>query len=89
MLNNGSDGGVTSLLGMVKAASLRGYNALIFDGPGQQSMLFDRSIPFRPDWEHVITPIVDFLCSVPTSTPAASLSTASARPDTGDLGRSP
>ena len=38
-----------------------GYNVLIFDGPGQQSLLFERNIPFRPDWEHVLTPVVDLL----------------------------
>ena len=43
----------------------RGYNALVFDGPGQQSMLFERHVSFRPDWEHVITPIVDFLLQRP------------------------
>lgn len=61
ILTNGSDGVVTSLLGLVNAARERGYNALIYDGPGQQSMLFDHGVPFRPDWEAVITPIVDFL----------------------------
>jgi dienelactone hydrolase len=69
VLNNGSDGAVTSLLGMVEAARARGYNAVTFDGPGQQSMLFDRGIPFRPDWEHVITPIVDFLRGRPEVDP--------------------
>src|ERR1700727_3398807 len=39
----------------------RENNTVIFDGPGQQSMLFDRDVPFRPDWEQVITPVVDFL----------------------------
>ena len=65
VLNNGSDGPVTALHGMVGAARRRGYNALTFDGPGQQSMLFDRGIPFRADWEHVITPVVDFLVQRP------------------------
>ena len=65
VLNNGSDGAVTAMLGMVKAAVDRGYHALTFDGPGQQSMLFDQDIPFRPDWEHVITPVVDFLIQRP------------------------
>ena len=45
----------------LRAAFDHGFNALIFDGPGQQSMLLDRGIPFRPDWEAVITPVVDFL----------------------------
>ena len=44
ILNNGSDGAVTSMLGMVDAACDRGYNALTFDGPGQQSMLFEQDI---------------------------------------------
>src|SRR5690606_17944007 len=39
----------------------RGYNVLIFDGPGQQSMLYERGIGFRSDWEAVLTPIVDLL----------------------------
>lgn len=65
ILTNGSDGAVTSMLGLVNAARDRGYNALIYDGPGQQSMLFERGIPFRPDWEAVITPIVDFLTTRP------------------------
>jgi len=88
VLNNGSDGAVTSLLGMAKAACDRGYNALIFDGPGQQSVLFEQGIPFRADWEHVITPIVDFLSQRPEVDPDR-ISTASARPGTGYHGRSP
>src|SRR5947209_4960467 len=47
------------------AALERGYNALIFEGPGQGSMLFERRVPFRPDWEAVITPLVDFLRARP------------------------
>jgi hypothetical protein len=39
----------------------RGYNVLLFDGPGQQSVLFEQGLPFRPDWEAVLTPIVDLL----------------------------
>jgi dienelactone hydrolase len=62
ILVNGSDGPMTAVWpGLGAPALARGYNALVFDGPGQQSMLFERQIPFRPDWEHVITPVVDFL----------------------------
>jgi hypothetical protein len=28
---------------------------------GQQSMLFERGVPFRSDWEAVLTPVIDFL----------------------------
>jgi hypothetical protein len=49
-----------------RAAALeRGYNVLAFDGPGQGSMLIDRGIPLRPDWENVITPVVDYLLTRP------------------------
>lgn len=62
VLVNGSDGATSGLWSAGAAGALaRGYNALIFDGPGQQSMLFERGIGFRPDWEAVLTPVVDFL----------------------------
>jgi hypothetical protein len=62
ILNNGSDGPVTSLWPPLGAGAVaRGYNVLVFDGPGQQSMLLERDVPFRYDWERVITPVVDFL----------------------------
>ena len=62
ILNNGSDAQNIDLFvagGM--AAIERGWNALIFEGPGQGSNLFLHSIPFRPDWEKVITPIITWL----------------------------
>src|SRR5271156_6819751 len=66
ILNNGSDAAVTFLWpGLGKPGLERGYNAVIFDGPGQQSMLFERGIPFRPDWESVIAPLADFLVERP------------------------
>jgi hypothetical protein len=66
ILNNGSDAAFTFLWpGLGKPGLDRGYNAVIFDGPGQQSMLFERGIPFRPDWEHVITPLIDYLSERP------------------------
>ncbi|UFS58637.1 alpha/beta hydrolase family protein [Subtercola endophyticus] len=61
---NGSDGSLASLwASTVSAALKRGYNVLMFDGPGQQSQLFDRGIPFRPDWENVLTPVFDFVAA--------------------------
>ena len=62
ILNNGSDGQLVDLLGQGGYEALaRGYNVLIFEGPGQGSMLFVRRVPFRPDWNDVITPVVDWL----------------------------
>ncbi|QIW98291.1 hypothetical protein AMS68_003809 [Peltaster fructicola] len=39
----------------------RGYNCIIFDGPGQPAFLRDQHVGFIYDWERVITPIVDYL----------------------------
>lgn len=39
----------------------RGWNAVVYDGPGQQSMLFERGLPLRPDWQHVLTPVLDMV----------------------------
>ncbi|OQM77238.1 hypothetical protein BFN67_10740 [Pseudaminobacter manganicus] len=59
---NGSDAQFVDVFAFGAAAAVeRGWNALIFEGPGQGSMLFERKMPFRPDWEKVIAPVVDFL----------------------------
>ena len=62
IINNGSDAQFVDVYAYGVAAALdRGYNALIFEGPGQGSLLFERRICFTPDWAGVITPIVDYL----------------------------
>ena len=62
IINNGSDAQAVELIAYgVRAALDRGWNALVFEGPGQGEMLFFRKIMFRPDWEHVIGPIIDTL----------------------------
>lgn len=38
----------------------RGYNVLLFEGPGQGQVIREQGIPFRHNWESVITPVVDF-----------------------------
>lgn len=64
ILNNGSDGSITSLWPALGAGGIaRGYNIVVFDGPGQQSMLFEHGVPFRHDWEQVITPVVDVVAA--------------------------
>lgn len=63
---NGSDGSLPSLWSAcVHGALARGYDALVFDGPGQQSMLVDHDMPFRPDFEAVLTPVLDWLLARP------------------------
>ncbi|RIK08950.1 MAG: hypothetical protein DCC49_07995 [Acidobacteria bacterium] len=62
ILISGSEGSMTSAWVQGAGAAIeRGYCVLVFDGPGQQAALFRRGLHFRPDWEHVVTPIVDFL----------------------------
>ena len=62
VVTNGSDGALSGLWATaIRPALDRGWNAFVFDGPGQQSMLFERDIPFRHDWEAVLTPVVDVL----------------------------
>jgi len=49
----------------VRAAVERGYNVLAFDGPGQYGSLHRDGLVFRPDWERVITPAVDWVLERP------------------------
>lgn len=70
ILNNGSDGPVSDMYMRGGAAALeRGYNALAFDGPGQGAALFLQGLYFRPDWEKVVTPVVDFSLGRPEVAP--------------------
>jgi hypothetical protein len=62
VLNNGSDGPVNAMWIQGGAAAVaRGYVAIAFDGPGQGQALLEQGIPFRPDWEAVIAPVLDVL----------------------------
>jgi len=46
---------------IVPPARRRGYNCLIFEGPGQGRALREQGLRFRPDWEAVAVPVVDFV----------------------------
>lgn len=41
----------------------RGYNVLTFEGPGQGEVIRVQHLPFRPDWENVIEPVVGYAVS--------------------------
>jgi len=61
ILANGSDGSLLDMwLWGGASAVARGYNCLTFDGPGQGYALWKQKLYFRPDWEKVITPVVDY-----------------------------
>jgi pimeloyl-ACP methyl ester carboxylesterase len=66
ILTNGYDGTAEELYFCNGAAALaRGYNVLAFDGPGQGAMIIDHGVVFRPDWENVVTPVVDAVLDLP------------------------
>lgn len=61
ILTSGYDGTAEELYFANGAAALaRGYNVLAFDGPGQGGALIEQGLALRPDWENVITPVLDF-----------------------------
>ncbi|MCX5383841.1 S9 family peptidase [Streptomyces sp. NBC_00083] len=63
---NGYDSTAEESYFVIAAAALRrGYNVLAFDGPGQGSVLREQKIVFRPDWEAVSTPVVDYAVARP------------------------
>jgi pimeloyl-ACP methyl ester carboxylesterase len=62
IINGGYDSTAEELYFFAAAAAVRrGYNCLCFDGPGQGEALLERQMYFRPDWENVIRPVVDYL----------------------------
>jgi len=61
IIHQGFDGTIQELyLGYGKDAVRRGYNCLMFEGPGQGSVIRKQGLPFRHDWEKVVTPVVDY-----------------------------
>ncbi len=60
-----------SYVALAAAALTRGYNVLAFDGPGQGAALREQGLTFRPDWEAVLTPVVDFALTRPEIAPEA------------------
>lgn len=66
VLTNGSDGSVVDAwVQGIAGAIERGWNAMTYDGPGQNAALLRQGLSFRPDWEDVLTPVVDHLVTRP------------------------
>jgi dienelactone hydrolase len=66
IMHSGFDGSAEELHAEgARAGVERGYNVLAFDGPGQFGPLHRERLPFRPDWENVVTPVVDFALTLP------------------------
>ncbi|MDY7027471.1 MAG: alpha/beta fold hydrolase, partial [Spirochaetota bacterium] len=50
-------------------AARRGYHCLLIDGPGNGQTLRRHDLPFRPDWESFVGPVVDYLLERPEVDP--------------------
>ena len=61
VVHGGFDSTLEELYFSAAAPALeRGYNCLAFEGPGQGGVILSQKIPFRFDWEKVVTPVIDF-----------------------------
>lgn len=66
IVQTGFDGTMEELyFGVAKEATKRGIHCLVFEGPGQGGVLREQHIPFRPNWETVITPVIDYAEGLP------------------------
>ena len=71
IINGGFDSSAEELYFQFGVEALkRGFHIFFFDGPGQTGMMRLRPrLPFRPDWEAVIGPVVDYVLSRPEVDP--------------------
>ncbi len=70
ILQTGFDGTQEELYNQGAIAAVRrGYNCLTFEGPGQGEVIREQGLTFRPDWEKVIVPVVDYAMSRPEVDP--------------------
>ena len=70
IIQTGLDGTAEDLYFILAPHALkRGYNCLIFEGPGQGEVIRINKIPFRPNWETVLAPVVDFAFGLPEADP--------------------
>lgn len=61
IVGNGYDGSQEELYHVwVKAALERGMNVITYEGPGQPTVRREQDLGFIPNWEDVVTPVVDY-----------------------------
>ena len=66
---NGYDATINELYLDFAAVLRRGYNLLLYDGPGQGRALIKQGLVMRPDWENVVEPVVDYALTRPEVDP--------------------
>lgn len=66
ILGNGYDGAQEEMLHVMGFAALdRGFNVITYEGPGQPTVRRQQDLGFIPEWEKVVSPVVDFLVEKP------------------------
>jgi dienelactone hydrolase len=66
IMHTGFDGSAEEMhTSGARAAVERGYNVIAFDGPGQFGPIHREGLVFRPDWEKVVSPVVDWVLKQP------------------------
>jgi hypothetical protein len=65
----GFDGTQEELRATALAANARGMHCVTFEGPGQGAVIREQGLPFRPDWEAVVTPVLDHVLELPEVDP--------------------
>jgi hypothetical protein len=61
IVHPGRDAWAEDCKSLAEGSLKRGYHCLLFDGPGQGKALRLQGLPFRPDWEGVVAPVVDWV----------------------------
>jgi pimeloyl-ACP methyl ester carboxylesterase len=65
LVHQGFDAPIESTKHIAEEAVRRGYHCLLFEGPGQGMTLREQKLPFRYDWENVVSPVVDYALTLP------------------------
>ena len=66
ILGNGLDGSMEEAIHFHGFQALeRGWHVVLYEGPGQPTVRRRQNIGFIPEWEKVVTPVVDYLESLP------------------------
>jgi pimeloyl-ACP methyl ester carboxylesterase len=69
IVHQGRDAWPEETMWAADGAIKRGYHCLLFHGPGQGMAIREQELTFRPDWEKVVTPVVDFTLEMPEVDP--------------------
>ncbi|KIX04805.1 uncharacterized protein Z518_05676 [Rhinocladiella mackenziei CBS 650.93] len=65
IIGNGLDGSMEEMFHFHGLQALEiGYHVVLYEGPGQCTVRRQQNLGFIHDWERVVTPVIDYLCSL-------------------------